>query len=108
MTWVVLFLAGLFETVWALALKDSHGFSKIGPTMVFLGALIVSMVLLAWALRDLPVGTGYAVWTGIGAVGTAMVGMVFLGEAAAALRIGSIALIAAGIVGLALAGGGSH
>ena len=103
MTWVVLSLAGLFETAWALALKDSHGFSKIGPTMVFLGALIVSMVLLAWALRDLPVGTGYAVWTGTGAVGAALAGMILLGEPAALGRIVPIGLIAVGIVWLALA-----
>lgn len=103
MTWVVLFLAGLFETVWALALKESNGFSKLGPTMVFLGALIISMVLLAWALRDLPVGTGYAVWTGTGAVGAALAGMVFLGESAALSRIIPIGLIAIGIIWLALA-----
>jgi quaternary ammonium compound-resistance protein SugE len=80
MTWVVLFLAGLFETVWAVALKQSYGFSRVGPTIVFLVALIISMVLLAWALRELPVGTGYAVWTGTGAVGAAIAGMIFLGE----------------------------
>jgi quaternary ammonium compound-resistance protein SugE len=103
MTWVVLILAGLFETVWALALKESHGFSKLGPTVVFVVGLIISMVLLAWALRDLPVGTGYAVWTGIGAVGAAIAGIVFIGESAAVNRIVPIALIAAGIVWLALA-----
>ena len=103
MTWVVLFLAGLFETVWALALKESDGFSKLRPTMVFLVGLILSMVLLAWALRDLPVGTGYAVWTGTGAVGAAIAGMIFLGESAALTRIVPIGLIAAGIVWLALA-----
>ncbi len=103
MTWVVLFLAGLFETVWALALKDSHGFSKPWPTMVVLGALISSMVLLAWALRDLPVGTGYAVWTGTGAVGATLAGMILLGESAALSRIVPIGLIAVGIVWLALA-----
>ena len=103
MTWVVLFLAGLFETVWALALKESNGFSKLGPTMVFLGALVISMVLLAWALRDLPVGTGYAVWTGTGAVGAALAGMVFLGESAAMGRIVPIGLIGIGIIWLALA-----
>ena len=103
MTWVVLFLAGLFETVWALALKESDGFSKLRPTMVFLVGLILSMVLLAWALRDLPVGTGYAVWTGTGAVGAAIAGMIFLGESAALTRIVPIGLIAVGIVWLALA-----
>jgi quaternary ammonium compound-resistance protein SugE len=103
MTWVVLFLAGLFEVVWALALKESDGFSKPGPTAVFLVGLIVSMVLLALALRDLPVGTGYAVWTGTGAVGAATAGMALFGEAATAARIAPIALIAVGIVWLALA-----
>lgn len=103
MTWVVLFLAGLFETVWALALKESHGFSKLGPTITFLVGLIVSMALLAWALRDLPVGTGYAVWTGTGAVGAAVAGMIFFGESSALGRLVPIGLIAVGIVWLALA-----
>ena len=105
MAWVVLIIAGLFETVWALALKESHGFSEIGPTLLFLGGLVVSMVLLALALRDLPVGTGYAVWTGIGAVGAAVAGMIFLGESVAMNRILAIGLVAAGIVWLALAEG---
>jgi quaternary ammonium compound-resistance protein SugE len=105
MTWAVLFIAGLFEVVWALALKESHGFSKLGPTVLFLVALVISMVLLAVALRDLPVGTGYAVWTGTGAVGAAIAGMVFFGEAAALARLAPIGLIAVGIVWLALAEG---
>ena len=103
MTWAVLFVAGLFEVVWALALKESHGFSKLAPTMVFVASLIISMVLLASALRDLPVGTGYAVWTGTGAVGAAIAGMIFFGESAALTRLLPIGLIAAGIVWLALA-----
>ena len=103
MTWVVLLVAGLFETVWALALKESDGFSKLGPTMVFLVSLIISMVLLALALRDLPVGTGYAVWTGTGAVGAAIAGMILFGESAAPSRILPIGLIAVAIVWLALA-----
>ena len=103
MTWILLFVAGLFETAWALALKQSDGFSKLGPTVLFLVTLVVSMVLLALALRDLPVGTGYAVWTGTGAVGAAVAGMVLLGEAATLGRILPIGLIAAGIVWLALA-----
>jgi quaternary ammonium compound-resistance protein SugE len=105
MTWVVLLIAGLFEVVWALALKESHGFSKLGPTLLFLFALSISMVLLAVALRDLTVGTGYAVWTGTGAVGTAIAGIVFFGEAAALGRLVPIGLIAVGIVWLALAEG---
>jgi quaternary ammonium compound-resistance protein SugE len=101
-TWVVLFVAGLFETIWALALKESHGFSKLGPTLVFLAALVASMVLLALALRSLPVGTGYAVWTGTGAIGAAIAGMIFLGESAALVRLAPIGLIGIGIVWLAL------
>jgi len=102
-TWIVLFIAGVFETVWALALKESHGFSKLGPTLMFLVALALSMVLLAVALRELPVGTGYAVWTGTGAVGAAVAGMVLFGEAASLNRIVPIGLVAVGIVWLALA-----
>ena len=105
MTWLVLFLAGLFEVVWALALKESHGLSKLGPAIVFLVALSISMLLLAVALRDLPVGTGYAVWTGTGAVGAAIAGIVFFGEAAALARLAPIGLIAVGIVWLAVAEG---
>lgn len=108
MAWISLVAAGLLEVVWALALKRSDGFSRLPETVVFGVAIAASMALLAIALRSLPVGTGYAVWTGIGAVGTAIVGIVVLGESAAALRIVSIALIAAGIVGLALAGSGGH
>ena len=87
MAWLVLVVAGLLETVWALALKESDGFSKLGPSVLFAVAVVASMVLLAFALRSLPVGTGYAVWTGIGAVGAAIAGMVFLGEAAVLNRI---------------------
>lgn len=103
MTWVLLFVAGLFETVWALALKESDGFAKPGPTAVFAVALVVSMVLLGVALRSLPVGTGYAVWTGTGAVGAAIAGMVLFGEPATLARILPIGLVAVGIVWLALA-----
>ena len=100
--WLVLVIAGLFETVWALALKQSDGFSQLGPTLLFLTTLAISMVLLAIALRELPVGTGYAVWTGTGAVGAALAGMVLLGESAAPNRILPIGLIALGIVWLAV------
>lgn len=103
MTWIILFVAGLFETGWALALKQSDGFSRLGPTLLFLVTLVVSMLLLAVALRDLPVGTGYAVWTGTGAVGAAVAGMVWFHEAATPGRILPIGLIAIGIVWLALA-----
>jgi quaternary ammonium compound-resistance protein SugE len=96
-------IAGLFETVWALALKQSDGFSKLGPTVLFVFTLILSMVLLAVALRDLPVGTGYAVWTGTGAVGAAIAGMIVFAEPATLNRVLPIALVAVGIVWLALA-----
>lgn len=102
MTWVVLFIAGMFETAWALALKESDGLSKLMPSVLFLITMVLSLVLLAIALRDLPVGTGYAVWTGTGAVGAAIAGVVFLGEAATLSRMLPIGLIAVGIVWLAL------
>ena len=105
MAWAYLVTAGLLEVVWAIALKRSHGFSELPWTIVFVVGLVASMSLLAIALRSLPVGTGYAVWTGIGAVGTAIVGIAFLSESASALRLVSIALVAAGIVGLGLSGG---
>ena len=103
MSWIILFIAGLFETVWALALKQSQGFSKLGSTLVFLVALVASMVLLAIALKKLPVGTGYAVWVGIGAIGTAIAGMLWLGDPAAVGRIVPIGLIAVGVMWLAIA-----
>jgi quaternary ammonium compound-resistance protein SugE len=103
MTWVLLLVAGLFETAWALALKQSDGFSRLGPTVLFVVTLVLSMVLLAAALRDLPVGTGYAVWTGTGAVGAAIAGMIWFGDAAVLGRVLPIGLIAVGIVWLALA-----
>ncbi len=103
MAWILLFTAGVLETVWALALKESDGLSKLGPSLLFLVAGAVSFVLLALALRDLPVGTAYAVWTGIGAVGAALAGIALLGEPATAMRLLPIALIATGIVWLALA-----
>lgn len=103
MTWIVLLAAGLLEAVWALALKQSDGLSKPGPTALFVVSLVVSMGLLAVALRDLPVGVGYAVWTGTGAVGAAVAGMALLGEAATPGRLVPLALIAVGIVWLALA-----
>ena len=86
MSWVVLLVAGLFETVWALALKESDGFSRLRPTVLFIVTLVISMVLLAIALRELPIGTGYAVWTGTGAVGAAIGGMILFGDPAVASR----------------------
>jgi quaternary ammonium compound-resistance protein SugE len=105
MSWIALVVAGLLEVVWALALKRSDGFSRVPETAVFVVALVLSMLLLARALRDIPVGTGYAVWTGIGAVGAAIAGVVLLGESASPVRLASVALVAVGVVGLAFSGG---
>ena len=105
MVWVVLIAAGILETVMAVALKASAGFSRPVPSGLFLVFGVASFGLLSLALRSLPVGTAYAVWTGIGAVGTALVGIAYLGEPATALRLACIALIVAGVVGLRFAGG---
>ena len=102
MAWAVLVVAGLFEIAWAVGLKYTDGFSKPLPTTLVVGAMVASVWLLAIALRTIPVGTGYAVWTGIGAVGTALLGMYLFGESRDALRLACIALIVAGIVGLKL------
>ncbi len=103
MAWVLLVLAGLFEIGMALSLKASDGFSNVRATALFGVFAVLSFGLLATALRDLPVGTAYAVWTGIGAAGTALLGVAVLGEAASPLRLASILLIVAGVVGLRLA-----
>lgn len=100
MAWVLLVVGGLFEIVWAIGLKYTEGFTRFGPTSITVVGMVLSVVLLGLALRDLPVGTGYAVWTGIGTVGTALVGIWLFNEPATALRLGSIALIVAGIAGL--------
>ncbi len=105
MVWVLLVAAGILETAMAVALKASAGFSRLAPSALFLVFGGASFALLSVALRSLPVGTAYAVWTGIGAAGTALVGIVFLGEPATALRLACIALIVAGVVGLRFAGG---
>ncbi|HEY3470695.1 MAG TPA: SMR family transporter [Amycolatopsis sp.] len=102
MSWLVLVLSGLLETVWAAALGASKGFSRVGPSVVFAVALVLSMSGLAYALRDIPLGTGYAVWVGIGTIGTAVYGMVALGDPASAARITCLTLIVAGVVGLKL------
>ena len=100
MAWVYLAFAGLLEIVWAIGLKYTEGFTKLVPSGITVAAMIASVALLGLALRDLPVGTGYAVWTGIGTVGTAILGMIIFQEPATALRLACIALIVAGIVGL--------
>ncbi|SCL21759.1 quaternary ammonium compound-resistance protein SugE [Micromonospora rhizosphaerae] len=102
MAWIVLVLSGLLETAWAIALDRSAGFSRPLPSAVFAVSLVLSMAGLAYALREIPVGTGYAVWVGIGAVGTALVGMVALGEPASLPRIVCLLLVVAGVVGLKL------
>ncbi len=102
MAWVYLFIAGVFEVAWAVGLKYTEGFTRLWPTLGTAAALIVSMVLLALALRTLPIGTAYAVWTGVGAVGTAIAGVVLFDEPADAARVVCITLIVAGIVGLKL------
>ena len=102
MAWVYLVIAGLFEIGWAIGLKHTEGFTRLVPTTLTIGAMVVSIALLGLALRDLPVGTGYAVWTGIGTVGTALLGMYLLGDAVTAARLVSIGLIVAGIAGLKL------
>jgi quaternary ammonium compound-resistance protein SugE len=104
MAWVLLFLAGLLEVGWAVGLKLSAGFSRLWPSVLTVLAMAASLGLLGLALRTLPVGTAYAVWTGIGAVGTAAFGMLVLGEPATAARIGGVALIAAGIAVLKATG----
>jgi quaternary ammonium compound-resistance protein SugE len=98
--WVMLGLAGLLEIVWAVGLKYADGFTKPIPSAITIGAMVVSMWLLAQAARTLPIGTAYAVWTGIGAVGAALLGMMLFSESANAVRLGCIALIVAGIIGL--------
>ena len=100
MTWIVLVMSGMLETVWATALERSAGLSRPVPAAVFGVSLVLSMAGLAYALRTIPVGTGYAVWVGIGATLTAVVGMVALGESASLPRILSLLLVVAGIVGL--------
>lgn len=102
MAWVYLTAAGLLEIVWAIGLKYTEGFTKFGPTAITVAAMVASVVLLGIALRDLPVGTGYAIWTGIGTVGTAVLGIMIFQEPATAPRLASIGLIIAGVVGLKL------
>jgi quaternary ammonium compound-resistance protein SugE len=101
--WILLIMAGLFEVVWAVGLKYTEGFSRLLPSGITLSAMTLSIVLLSRALRTIPVGTGYAVWTGIGAVGTALVGIWLLGEPRSAGRLLAIAAIVGGIVGLKMA-----
>ena len=100
MAWLILVVSGLLETVWAIALDRSSGFSRPMPIAVFVIALALSMAGLGYALRTIPVGTGYAVWVGIGAAGTALVGMAALGESASLPRVVCLLLVVSGVVGL--------
>ena len=104
MAWVYLLVAGLLEIAWAIGLKYTDGFTRLVPSALTIGSMVLSVALLGLALRELPVGTGYAVWTGIGTVGTAILGIFLFAEPATAVRLASIGLIVAGIVGLKLFG----
>ncbi len=100
MAWVILFLAGLLEIGWAIGLKYTDGFTKLVPTVLTATSMVASVVLLGIAVRTLPLGTAYAVWTGVGMVGTVILGIVLFAEPATAIRLGCISLIIAGIAGL--------
>jgi quaternary ammonium compound-resistance protein SugE len=100
MAWLVLVISGMLETAWAIALDRSAGLSRLVPSVIFVVTLVLSMAGLAYALREIPVGTGYAVWVGIGAVGTALSGMLALGESASLPRILCLVLVVAGVIGL--------
>lgn len=102
MSWTLLFIAGLFEVAWAIGLKYTDGFSRFWPSALTVTAMVASVVLLGLAMRELPVGTAYAVWTGIGAVGTVILGIVLFGDSATVLRLVCVGLIIAGILGLKL------
>lgn len=103
MAWIILFLAGLLEIGWAIGLKYTEGFTRLVPTVLTAGSMVASVILLGIAVRTLPLGTAYAVWTGIGTVGTVILGIVLFAEPATAVRLGCIALIILGIAGLKLA-----
>ncbi|MBI4856219.1 MAG: quaternary ammonium compound efflux SMR transporter SugE [Acetobacterium woodii] len=100
MAWLYLIIAGIFEVVWAMGLKYSQGFAKLFPSLVTLGAMVVSFYLLALATKSLPIGTAYAIWTGIGAIGAVLLGMILFNEPVNILRIVFLYLILVGILGL--------
>ena len=103
MSWIYLFVAGILEVAWASTLKQTEGFTRLGPSLLTLGLMSASFYLLSLGMRDLPASSSYAVWVGIGAVGTALIGIFFLGETKSVLRLVSIALIVLGVIGLRLA-----
>ena len=104
MPWTLLFFAGLFEVAWAIGLKYTDGFTKLVPTALTVVAMVVSVALLGLAMKHLPVGTAYAVWTGIGTIGTVILGIVLLGDSASPMRLACLGLIMLGIIGLKLTG----
>ncbi|GAA5233819.1 quaternary ammonium compound efflux SMR transporter SugE [Verticiella sediminum] len=103
MHWIILFFAGLFEVVWAIGLKYTYGFTRLVPSVITIAGMIVSFWLLSTAMKVLPLGTAYAIWTGIGAVGTFIAGVIFFHESLSAMRVLSVGLIVAGLIGLKLA-----
>ncbi|MBN6773584.1 quaternary ammonium compound efflux SMR transporter SugE [Pseudomonas granadensis] len=100
MSWIILFFAGLFEVGWAVGLKYTDGFTRPLPTVLTVAAMAVSLGLLGLAVKDLPLGTAYAIWTGVGAVGTVIAGIILFGESMALIRLASVALIVTGLIGL--------
>ena len=100
MSWIILFFAGLFEVGWAVGLKYTDGFTRPLPTVLTVAAMAISLGLLGLAMKELPLGTAYAIWTGVGAVGTVIAGIILFGESMALFRLASVALIVAGLVGL--------
>jgi len=100
MCWIILFFAGLFEVGWAVGLKYTDGFTRPLPTVLTVGAMVISLGLLGLAMKELPLGTAYAIWTGVGAVGTVIAGIILFGESMALVRLLSVALIITGLVGL--------
>ena len=105
MSWIILFFAGLFEVGWAVGLKYSDGFTRPLPTVLTIVAMLVSLGLLGLAMKELPLGTAYAIWTGVGAVGTVIAGIILFGESMALIRLASVALIICGMVGLKMSHG---
>lgn len=105
MSWFILIIAGLFEVAWAIGLKYTDGFSRLWPSVGTVAAMVVSVLLLGFAMKELPVGTAYAVWTGVGAIGTAILGIYLFGDPASVARLACLAMIAGGIVGLKVVSG---
>lgn len=105
MPWIYLMLAGLLEVVWAIGLKYTEGFTRLWPSVITVSAMTASIVLLAMAVKTLPIGTAYAIWTGIGAVGAVILGIVLFGDSASPLRLACVALVVLGMLGLKLTGG---